>query len=83
MCATRNDLHQWIEKMMKDRDIFRYKIENVGSTASGDGYLGLVDFVNVVGSKNGKDKVYNLVVKSAKTGEELRKGTPLQECYLR
>lgn len=84
MSASRNDIENWIEDVMNKRGIYKYKIDIAGSTVKGDGYLGLVNFVKVIAS-NGKEKekIYNLVVKSAKTGEELRKHTPIQECYLR
>lgn len=84
MGATQNDIVNWIEDVMNKRGIFKYKIDIAGSTAKGDGYLGLVNFVKVIASKGKeKEKVYNFVVKSAKKGEELRKHTPIQECYLR
>lgn len=84
MGATRDDIENWIEDVMNKRGIFKYKIDIAGSTMKGDGYLGLVNFVKVIAS-NSKEKeiVYNLVVKSAKKGDELRKHTPIQECYLR
>lgn len=84
MGATRNDLENWIEEVMNKRGIFKYKIDMAGSTVKGDGYLGLVNFVKVmVNNGKDKDKVYDLVIKSAKEGDELRKMTPIQECYFR
>lgn len=84
MGATRNDLENWIEEVMNKRGIFKYKIDIAGSTVKGDGYLGLVNFVKVmVNNGKDKDKVYDLVIKSAKKGDELRKMTPIQECYFR
>lgn len=84
MGATQNDIENWIGDIMNKRGIFKYKIDMAGSTVKGDGYIGLVNFVKViVNNGKDKDKVYDLVIKSAKNGEELRKMTPIQECYVR
>lgn len=84
MAVTQNEIVNWIEDVMNKKGIYKYKIDIAGSTVKGDGYLGLVNFVKVITNKGKeKEKVYNFVVKSAKKGEELRKITPIQECYMR
>lgn len=79
--ASKEDVENWIKDIMNERGIYKYKIEIAGSTEKGDGYLGLVNFIKVVTSKDGKETLYNMVVKSAKKGVESRKQIPIQECY--
>lgn len=84
MGATENDLENWIEEVMQKRGVYKYTIDKSGSTSKGDGYLGVVTFVKVRTSNGSKgNEVYDLVVKSAKKGEELRKQTPIQKFYFR
>lgn len=84
MSTTVEDLEGWVDDMMKKREIYRFKMDIGGGTEKGDGYLGEVNFIKVVADlKNGKEKTYNLVVKSAKKSDEFRKQTPIQEVYHR
>lgn len=84
MGATKADLENWIEDMMNKRGIYKYELDISGSSVKGDGYLGLVTFVKVIANRETKEeKNYELVIKSAKRGEELRKQTPIEECYSR
>lgn len=79
--ATLDDLHCWVDKMMTSLNITDYKLDVGGNTIKGDGYLGEVTFLKVHTSKNGTRKQYDLVIKSAKKSEELRKQTPIKEAY--
>jgi hypothetical protein len=79
--ATVDDLQSWIEKMMTSLSIDDYKLDIGGNTTRGDGYLGEVTFLKVFTTKNGTKKDYDLVIKSAKKSEELRKQTPIKEAY--
>ncbi|RZB84913.1 EcKinase, DUF1679, and/or APH domain containing protein [Asbolus verrucosus] len=63
--------------MMKTLNISDYKVDIGGNTAKGDGYLGEITFLKV--STTRKD--YNLVIKSAKKSEELRRQTPVKDAY--
>ncbi|ENN80102.1 hypothetical protein HUJ04_013056 [Dendroctonus ponderosae] len=81
MCDNRqSDLDLWVADFAKKRKISKYQLVHTENTSKGDGYLGVVTFVNVL-AENGE--LYNLVIKSAKKGKELRKQTPIQEVFLR
>ncbi|EFA06721.1 hypothetical protein TcasGA2_TC009652 [Tribolium castaneum] len=75
--ATLDDLHLWVDKMMTSLQIPDYKLDIGGNTTKGDGYLGEVTFLKVETS----GKTYDLVIKSAKKSDELRKQTPIKEAY--
>ncbi|RZB73449.1 uncharacterized protein BDFB_009872 [Asbolus verrucosus] len=79
--TTVDDLHSWVEKMMKSLNISDYKLDIGGNTTKGDGYLGEVTFLTVLTTKDGTKKDYDLVIKSAKKSEELRRQTPVKEAY--
>lgn len=83
MGANRNDLENWIEEVMRKKGVNKYTIDLAGSTSKGDGYLGVVTFVKVKTQTAAGEMLYDLVVKSAKKGEELRKQTPIQKFYFR
>lgn len=82
--VTVSDLKTWVEDMMRQRLITDYDFKVSGAVTKGDGYLGEVTFVRVTTSlRQNVEKVYDLVVKSAKKGVEFRKKTPIQEVYHR
>lgn len=69
---------------MRTQGISEYRIDTTGSTVKGDGYLGVINFVKVIAHGSKGNMVYDLVVKSALKGEELRKQAPvIQEAYIR
>lgn len=77
---NQNDLDLWVADFAKKRKISKYQLVCTGNTSKGDGYLGVVTFVNVQAADG---ELYHLVIKSAKKSEELRKQTPIQEVFLR
>lgn len=82
--ATVEDLKTWVAAMMKKMLITNYKMNISGSVTKGDGYLGEVTFIKVIAFTNESiEEVYDLVIKSAKKGDELRKTTPIQDAYNR
>lgn len=85
MCDSRSsNLNIWISDFVKQRRFSKYELELTGHSAKGDGYLGEVTFVKLLTKNGGKDeKTYNLVIKSAKKGDQIRKQTPLKEVFER
>ncbi|KAL1501073.1 hypothetical protein ABEB36_006471 [Hypothenemus hampei] len=86
MCATKteDDLNLWIEDFLKKRRYSKYELELTGNSSKADGYLGEVTFVKVLtGIGREEEKIYNLVVKSAKKSAELRRQTPIKDVFER
>ncbi|CAH1163882.1 unnamed protein product [Phaedon cochleariae] len=85
MSVSTEDLVLWVDRMMKERNILIYKLDKCSGSTRGDGYLGEVNFIEVVvnSSDVGEEKVYNLVIKSANKSEIFRMKTPIQEAYYR
>ncbi|XP_050296035.1 uncharacterized protein LOC126735954 [Anthonomus grandis grandis] len=84
MCEPTSDLNLWIEDFLRKRRFSKYELELIGNTTKGDGYLGEVAFVKVLtGIGRQEEKTYNLVIKSAKKSDELRKKTPIKEVFER
>ncbi|CAG9772707.1 unnamed protein product [Ceutorhynchus assimilis] len=83
MCDTKpNDLNVWVEDFLRKRRYSKYELELAGNTSKGDGYLGEVTFVKVLtGIGREEEKIYNLVIKSAKKSDALRKKTPIKEVF--
>lgn len=86
MCDSRqSNLNIWISDFVKQKRLSKYELELTGNSVKGDGYLGEVTFVKLL-TRNGGDKdekTYNLVIKSAKKGDQIRKQTPLKEVFER
>ncbi|KAF7270172.1 uncharacterized protein LOC143201572 [Rhynchophorus ferrugineus] len=84
MTELNRDIQSWLSDFLRNRNITSYKVDVAEKTTKGDGYLGEVMFVKVR-SDDGDDgvQIYDLVIKSAKTSEELRKQTPIEAVYHR
>lgn len=84
MAVTLTDLETWISNAMSKEGICSYSLDVSGRSTKGDGYLGEVTFVKVSAnhSKATGNDIY-LVVKSAKSSDELRKQTSVKEVYER
>ncbi|XP_030765175.1 uncharacterized protein LOC115889337 [Sitophilus oryzae] len=80
MGESKSDVHSWLRDFLEKRKIFQYKLEVAGKTSKGDGYLGEVTFVKI---STFTDRIYHLVIKSAKQSVELRKQTPIEEVFQR
>uniref|UniRef100_A0A6P7GGJ8 Uncharacterized protein LOC114337847 n=1 Tax=Diabrotica virgifera virgifera TaxID=50390 RepID=A0A6P7GGJ8_DIAVI len=84
MDTKTEDVKFWIDKMMTEKGFSKYIIDISGSSSKGDGYLGEINFVKVVcDGKKGEKTVFDVVIKSAKTNDDLRKNTPIVETYER
>ncbi|CAH1108538.1 unnamed protein product [Psylliodes chrysocephalus] len=84
MGVNSKDVQKWIDEVMAKEGISNYKLNMSGSSSKGDGYLGEINFVKVtadVGKQD--DKEYDMVIKTAKSNDELRKKSPIAETYLR
>ncbi|KAK9874584.1 hypothetical protein WA026_005417 [Henosepilachna vigintioctopunctata] len=81
-CATvMQDLRTFTNELMMKEGIEDYDLHIKGYSEKGENYLGDVTFFSVV-SKESKKK-YNLVMKTAKRSEELRKVMPVGMAYKR
>ncbi|CAG9835369.1 unnamed protein product [Diabrotica balteata] len=84
MDTKTEDVKFWIDKMMSEKGITKYIIDISGTSSKGDGYLGEINFVKVpCDTKEGEKRVFDVVIKSAKTNDDLRKNTPIVETYER
>ncbi|KAJ8977350.1 hypothetical protein NQ317_017765 [Molorchus minor] len=84
MSTTVADLESWVDHLMVKKGIKNYRLDFSGSSSKGDGYLGEVNFLTVIAELDkGKEKKYNLVIKSAKKSDEFRKQTPIREAFER
>ncbi|XP_044758337.1 uncharacterized protein LOC123316359 [Coccinella septempunctata] len=66
-----------VERMMKSKDIENYKFEIDGGTAKSDGFIGDVIFFNI----QHESEKEHLVLKTAKTGETIRKRIDADTAY--
>ncbi|XP_063932769.1 uncharacterized protein LOC135144646 isoform X2 [Zophobas morio] len=80
MCEKRvSDL---VELVARNENFLEYKVEVHGKTGRGDGYLGKVTFVSVIGKTKNKDtKELNLVIKTSAQNELLRSQLPVRELF--
>ncbi|CAG9863301.1 unnamed protein product [Phyllotreta striolata] len=81
---TDQDIQKWVDEIMAKKGINNYKLDIANSSAKGEGYLGEISFVKVTTDEGRNDeKVYDMVVKSAKENDKLRESCPIAETYLR
>ncbi|XP_044758046.1 uncharacterized protein LOC123316125 [Coccinella septempunctata] len=79
--TTLADLKCFVAEIMKERAITKYEIHIEGHSGRGENYLGEVTFFSVTTSNNGRR--YDMVMKTAKRSEELRKTMAVESAYRR
>ncbi|XP_063932763.1 uncharacterized protein LOC135144643 isoform X3 [Zophobas morio] len=68
--------------LIRHEGFIEYTVEIQGKTGRGDGYVGKVTFVSVIGKTNTEDKKeLNLVIKSSTQNELLRSQLPIKEFF--
>ncbi|CAG9863300.1 unnamed protein product [Phyllotreta striolata] len=84
MDSRANEIQKWMKEIMASKGISNYKVQLADTTAKGDGYVGDIIFLKVTadgGSDN--EKVYDMVIKTAKEDDKLREACPIGDAYLR
>ncbi|KAK9874579.1 hypothetical protein WA026_005412 [Henosepilachna vigintioctopunctata] len=79
--STKETLQNVTKELMKIEGVEEYELHIEGDSEKGGNFLGDVTFFSIV--PNNGQKEYNLVMKTAKTSNELRKSLPLGKAYER
>lgn len=78
-CKLREDQNTIIKEIAEKEAIHDYELEVNRACEKGDGYMGEISSVNLIG----KHKKLNLILKTAEADEELRKVIVVRKAYLR
>lgn len=77
-----NEVHCFIEKLLKDLGLVDYTIDITPGSIRGDNYLGIIAKVQVKGTdKQNKNVTLNLIAKSAPRAEGFRNIAPIRQAY--
>ncbi|XP_063930086.1 uncharacterized protein LOC135142329 [Zophobas morio] len=72
-----SDVQKWLKVALAEENLATFIVNITGSSEKGDGYVGDVIFVVVVGTdKQGTNKEYHLVLKCSKPSAALMKNAP-------
>ncbi|RZC37693.1 uncharacterized protein BDFB_013993 [Asbolus verrucosus] len=80
--SSTSEIKSWIKVALANEHLTDFTLNILGNSVKGDGYMGDIVFVNLLGeTEDHKSKKYDLVLKCGKKSQALRDSIPVKETY--
>lgn len=77
-------IEKCVQQIVDKQNIKNYQFEIEGGSSKGDGYLGDITFVTIIGqTESNIKKKFDIVIKSAAKSKRFRERVPIRNCFMK